>query len=250
MKIALVDDRINDLNDAKNFLDRYIAQNFPEMSASIRIDSFCNVENFLRVFEPGKYDLFILDIFMKPLNGIQIAKIIRNRDKDAFIVFLTSSEDYILEGYKVFAVGYFIKPLAKNSEQFAKTFDYIFPKLRDSQKKILVRVDGIEIFVSHKIIRYVDIGERHNVCLHLIDREILPANTYEEIFNMLESDSRFVECYHRILLNMDFIKYMDGNDFILTDGSKIPISQRKSKAVKLKYMTYLIDAGSSNTLSL
>lgn len=249
MKIAIVDDRLADLKNAETFLRKYITQNFSEAADSIRIDSFSNVEDFLKAFEPGKYDLFMLDIFMKPLNGIQIAQIIRNRDRDAFIIFLTSSEDYILEGYKVFAVGYFIKPLAKNSEQFAKTFDYIFPKLRDSQKKISVRVNGVEIFVPRKTIRYVDINERHGVCLHLIDEKISPANTYEEIFHALEGDPRFVECYHRILLNMDFIKFMDGNDFILTDDSKIPISQRKCKAVKLKYMSHLIGAGSSNTLT-
>lgn len=250
MKIALVDDQIADLKNAEAFLSKYIAQNFSEASKDIRIDSFANVENFLRAFEPGKYDLFILDIFMKPLNGIQVAQIIRNKDRDAFIIFLTSSEDYILEGYKVFAVGYFIKPLAKNIEQFAKTFDYIFPKLCAGQKKISVRVNGVEISIPCKTIRYVDIGERHGVCIHLLDKKISPANTYEEIFSALESDPRFVECYHRILLNMDFIKFMDGNDFILSDGSKIPISQRKCKTVKLKYMSHLIGANSSNTSSL
>ncbi len=39
---------------------------------------------------------------------------------------------------------------------------------------------------------------------------------------------------------MDFIKYMDDDNFILRDETKIPISQRKSKASKLKYMAHLM----------
>ena len=250
MRIALVDDRVADLNDAENFLNEHFERKVLGMADSVQIDSFALVEDFLRAFVPGKYDLFILDIFMKPLNGIQVAQIIRNRDRDAFIIFLTNSAEYILEGYKVFAVGYFLKPLSKNVEQFDKTFEYIFPKLQENMRKISVSVKGVETGILNKSIRYVDIGEKHNVCIHLLDGEILARNSYEEIFAALEGDSRFVECYHRILLNMDFVKYMDGNDFVLNDGSRIPISQRKSKSVKLKYMTHLIGVCSPNTLSL
>ena len=66
----------------------------------------------------------------------------------------------------------------------------------------------------------------------------------DQISAEMQNDSRFIECYHRILLNMDFIKYMDGENFILVDETKIPISQRKSKASKLKYMNHLIKIGS------
>lgn len=247
MRIAIVDDQPEDLTDAKIFLKKYLAQKFPETFNAIQIDSFSSAEDFLKSFKPAKYELLIFDIFMKPLNGIQIAQIVRSKDRSVFIIFLTSSEDYMLEGYKVFAVGYFLKPIAENAEQFDKTCAYIFPKLWESQKKISVRVNGTETFIPCKNIRYIDIYENHRLCIHLPNLEIFPNNTYEEILNALEEDPRFVECYHRVIANMDFIKFMDEEDFILTDGTKIPISQRKSKAAKLKYMNYLIAAGSANT---
>lgn len=247
MKIALVDDQQEDLNSARTFLKKYLAQKFPEIFNAVQIDSFSSVEDFLKSFKVKKYDLLIFDIFMKPLNGIQIAQIVRSKDRDAAIIFLTSSEDYILEGYKVFAVGYFIKPLAENAEQFDKTCAYIFPKLMESQKKISVRVNGADTAVLCKSIRYVDIYENHRLCLHLPNVEIFPANTYEEILAALEDDARFVECYHRVLVNMDFIKFMGEEDFVLTDGTKVPISQRKSRAAKLRYMNYLIASDSSST---
>ena len=247
MNIAIVDDLRSDLHDAKAFLTNYLAKNFAEVAPSVKIQSFSNPEDFLRVFKPESFDLIILDIFMKPFNGIQVAQVIRNHDRDVFIIFLTTSEDFILEGYKVFAVGYFLKPLSENLDQFAKTFQYIFPKLVENQKKLSVRVGSGEIPIPYKNICYIDIDERHRLQIHLPNKQFSTNMTYDDCFNVLKNDSRFVECYHRILLNMNFIKQMDSDDFILTDGTKIPISKRKSKESKLKYMNHLINLNSANT---
>ena len=247
MNIAIVDDLRSDLHDAKAFLTNYLAKNFAEVAPSVKIQSFSNPEDFLRVFKPESFDLIILDIFMKPFNGIQVAQVIRNHDRDVFIIFLTTSEDFILEGYKVFAVGYFLKPLSENIDQFSKTFQYIFPKLVENQKKLSVRVGSGEIPIPYKNICYIDIDERHRLQIHLPNKQFSTNMTYDDCFNVLKNDSRFVECYHRILLNMNFIKQMDSDDFILTDGTKIPISKRKSKESKLKYMNHLINLNSANT---
>ena len=242
MKFALIDDQIADLKDAENFLRKYLAENFSESAGSIEIETFSRAGIFLRDFEPNKYDLLILDIFMKPINGIQVAETVRNFDKDVAIIFLTNSEDFILEGYKVFAVGYFLKPFAKNSAQFAKTFAYVFDKLLENRQKTLsVKVvGGLDVEIPYKNIQYVDIDWRHRVCIHLQEQKFYPTCSYEQISSEMQNDSRFVECYHRILLNMDFVKYMDDENFILVDETKIPISQRKSRASKLKYMNHLI----------
>ena len=71
MNIALVDDLRSDLRDAKAFLTNYLAKNFAEVAPNVKIQSFSNPEDFLRVFKPESFDLIILDIFMRPLNGIQ-----------------------------------------------------------------------------------------------------------------------------------------------------------------------------------
>ena len=247
MNIAVVDDMADDLLAAKTFLTNYLEKNFAEVVANVQIKTFSDPEDFLSDFKPEKFDLVILDIFMKPLNGIQVAQIVRNQDKDVSIIFLTTSDDFILEGYKVFAVGYFLKPLSENLDQFAKTFRYIFPKLVENQKKLSVRVGKSEILIPYKNILYIDLDERHHLQIHLPNKQFSANMSYDECFNILKNDSRFVECYHRILLNMNFIKLMDSDDFILTDGTKIPISKRKSKESKLKYMNHLINLNSANT---
>ena len=242
MKIALVDDQIADLNQAEAFLKKYLAQNFAEVAESIQLDTFLNPQDFLNAFEPQKFDLIILDIFMKPLNGIQVAQVVRKRDKDAAIIFLTSSEYFILEGYKVFAVGYFIKPFADNADQFDETFSFVFRKLLANQKNLVVTLkgSGLEVKIPYKRIKFIEIDWQHRLCIHSDDKNLYPSVSYEKIWTELQNDGRFIECYHRIVVNIDFIKLMDGEDFILTDETRIPISQRKSKDSKRKYMQHLL----------
>ena len=79
MKIALLDDHIADLIHAEFFIKNYLADNFPQVADSIQLDSFLNPQDFLNAFEPHKFDLVVLDILMKPLNGIQVAQVVRSR---------------------------------------------------------------------------------------------------------------------------------------------------------------------------
>ena len=248
MNIAIIDDSASDLYATQTFLSDYIEKNFPQAFPTTEIYIFDDIEYFLHTFEKNQFDLLIMDIFMKPINGIHAAQIVRSRDKNVSIMFLTNSEDYILEGYGVFAVGYFLKPLASNYTQFSRTFAYVFPKILESQKKLSVPVKGVDILIPYRRICYIDIDNRHHLQIHLQEKSFTTTMPYEKCFDALKDDQRFLECYHRILVNMDFIKLMDKDDFILQDGRKVPISQRKSKFAKLKYMSYLIDNHSADKL--
>ncbi len=246
MTIAIVDDQAEDLRDTENFLREYLAEHFAEVAPTVQIRTFDDAEKFLSKFRSDAFDLLILDIVMEPLNGIQVAKIVRNQDRDVPIIFLTSSDDFMLAGYEVFAVGYILKPLTENTDRFAKTFAHVFPRLIDNQKRLTVPIKGGEISVAYRDIRYVDIDERHRLCIHVASKKFPTTMTYEEIFNLLKDDARFLECYHRILVNMDAVKRMDGEDFVLSDGARVPISRRKNKSAKLKYMEHLIAVSSTN----
>ena len=131
LKIALVDDIAEDLMSAKSYLTNYICEKHSDIIQDIVIDTFSCAEDLLRSFKPNKYVLIILDIFMSNLNGFKASQIIRIRDKDCKIIFLTNSDEFILDGYSVFASGYFIKPIEENQQKFAETFEYILPDLLD-----------------------------------------------------------------------------------------------------------------------
>lgn len=239
MNIAIVDDEPGELYSARTYLRKYIREAWADFEADINIQMFSCAKDLLKTFKPGMYQLVILDICMPEINGMQAAQIIRARgDNEVQIVFLTANDDFVFNGYRVFAVGYFMKPITNHATEFAKTFEHIFPKLCKKNPELFLSVDGSELAVPYRNILYVDINEHHKLCVHLVDSVVATANSYAEVWEILSEDERFLECYHRIIMNMDYVKLMKEDDFILLDDTLIPISQRKKKDVKVKYMHY------------
>lgn len=240
MNIAIVDDEQMELTFAETYLKNYVHKNWPEIEEEIKIQTFTSSTDFLRIFKPNMFQLIILDIRMKEINGIQTAQLIRARgDNDVNIIFLTSSEDFIMNGYRVFAVGYFLKPISVHKDDFAKTLEHIFPKIAKKDPELILNIDGADFSVPYRNILYMDIDYRHRLCVNLVEgKKLVTTNNYSDLAEPLLKDERFLECYHRIIVNMDYIKSMKSDDFVLIDDTSIPISQRKKKDVKVKYIRY------------
>ena len=239
MRIAIVDDEEKERVTTEAYLRAHIRACCPEEESALWIDAFANAEALLEAFEPGMYDLLILDIFMEDVNGMQAAQLIRAKDSEVSIVFLTSSDEYLLDGYRVFAVGYFLKPLAAHEKEFAETFAHIFPKLKERHRELPVRMGSTDFSVPYRNILYVDIDWQHKLCLHMAERDISVSLPYEGTAALLLEDSRFLECHHRVLVNMDMIASMGKEDFVLKNGAKVPISHRKAKEAKQAYIHFM-----------
>ena len=71
------------------------------------IETFESAEEFLKNFKAKEYDLLVFDICLKKMNGVEAARAVRKKDEDVALVFLTSSRDFLLDGYGVFAADIF-----------------------------------------------------------------------------------------------------------------------------------------------
>ena len=240
LKVAIVDDDLEDLSAAIDYVTNYIFKNHNELSYNLKVKSYQQAADFIKSFETERYDLIILDICMKDIDGIKLARLIRVKDRDCHIIFLTSSDEFLLDGYSVFASGYFIKPLSEHEEEFNNTFNYIYPKLLEKNQEITVSVTkSMDITIPYKNICFIDINENHKLRITTINQELITTMSYQKCQQLLLGDKRFLECHYRIIINMDYIQSMQSDDFILSNGTKIPISQRKRKEAKRRYMQYL-----------
>src|SRR5574344_1361863 len=80
----------------------------------IELTSYSNSTKLLSALEDGKdYDIFLLDILMPEINGMELAKAIRRTDKTSLIIFLTSSPEFAVDSYDVNAFGYLLKPVSE-----------------------------------------------------------------------------------------------------------------------------------------
>ncbi len=244
MKLALIDDDADDLAAEADYLTHYIEHNHIELSYNMKLANYLSPKKFVEEFYGGRFDLIVLDIFMDEMSGINVAQLIRTKDRDCIIIFVTSSDEFLLEGYQVFATGYFIKPLSRHEEEFRRTFDFIYPRLMERHQEIRVPiVRSMDVDVPYASIMFVDINEKHKLRIATRTRDFISSMPYEECWRWLSTDKRFLECHYRIIVNMDCIMEMQEDDFLLDDGRKVPISHRKRKEAKWQYMQYLAHKG-------
>ena len=220
MKIAVVDDSVKDLSSEIDCLTNYISKNKLGLSLNLKINGFQSAADFIKSFEPGKFDLIALDIIMNDINGIQLAKMIRAKDRDCHIIF--------------------IKPISEHEEEFKKTFEFVCSKLEKNLELPVTVIRNVKLGVPYKDICFVDINEKHKVRITTIDRELIITMNYAQCQEILMNDRRFLECHYRIIVNMDHIQSMKEEDFILKNGVKIPISQRKRRESKITYLNYIL----------
>ncbi len=239
MRIGIIEDEQEEANASKEYLTRIMREYHPNEKESLVIDIFASAEDFLDKFAVKKYDLLLFDIGLGEMNGMQAAKKARAIDGEVSIIFLTGNPDFALEGYDVFAAGYILKPLSEHEGEFKRTAERIFGKQKERLKELKVSVKGVSFSIPAGNIFLIDIDWRHRLVLHLENEDFILSQSYESLQKELMGDSRFLECHHRILVNMEKIALMEKDEFILSNGAKVPISQRRKRESKAKYMSFL-----------
>ena len=113
LRICVCDDRKEDIASIKALVDRF-AQRYPKYP--IQASYFHIPYELLEALEKsGGYDLYLLDIIMPHMSGIELAKKIRNRGERAKLLFLTTSREYGIEAIGVKASGYLLKPIQEQA---------------------------------------------------------------------------------------------------------------------------------------
>lgn len=235
MNIAIIEDLPADRQLADEYLDTYFSSSFPGLM--IHIDSFSSGEEFLESFAPRNYDLIFIDYYLNDLSGLETARQIRLTDQQAVLIFTTASRDCAVDGYRVKASGYLLKPFTY--EQFAETLSLIdIRQLKERQfLEIANGMETIKIIVTDII--YCDISG-HYTQIHTkssgLKRIRMP---FAEIVRLLEPFPEFLSCYRGCLINMDYIRRMENLTFIMEDGERIPFRKKEQAQIMDAYTNFL-----------
>lgn len=192
-------------------------------------------EHLLMNFERGMVDVVFLDIVVEgSMNGLEIARRIQAIDRDVPLVFVTSSLDYALESYAVQAVHYLVKPLKETDVEVA--FDRCVKLFTSSRKTIDLVVNRVTERVLIRDIVYAEVfGNRSNVRL-----TNLTFATYTPLSALIdESNGSFLRCHRSYVVNMDHILRVRGKEFLMDNGSRVPIRTNGCAAVVASYQKYL-----------
>ncbi|MEG1774384.1 MAG: LytTR family DNA-binding domain-containing protein [Oscillospiraceae bacterium] len=235
MKIAIVDDRLEDQAELAALLERYGAQN--RLSMDYRI--FSSAEELLCDFRPEMFQIVFLDIYMNGMDGMQAARQLSQADPRCRMIFSTTSHTHAVESYEVRAAYYLTKPLDYTRLCTAMTAACA-ELLRDSRCMAL-HCAGLPCEILLRDILFVDCAAERTR-LHLMQRLVTVDERVSEVFALLSEDTRFLNCNRNVTVNMDHIVKTQENNFLLESGENVPIRQRDCGAVKREFLRYSLRA--------
>ena len=136
---ATVDD---DLRDAE-YLSSLVREWAEEREEELTLALYSSAEAFLFAYEADRrLSLLFLDVEMPGMDGVELAKRVREGNREVKIIFVTGYSDYILEGYDVAALHYLMKPVAK--EKLFQVLDRACREIAEDDRALYLRErDGI-----------------------------------------------------------------------------------------------------------
>lgn len=236
MKVAVCDDNKEELLQLEHLLNEYLTV-YP-FDEGISICFFENSAKLLAEIERGRhFDLFILDVLMPEINGLELATEIRKTDTMSKIVFLTSSSEFAVGSYSVNAFHYLLKPVEKD-----KLFPVLEKARRDffdvSGQSIVVKAKGSLCRIDFRDIVYVEVIGR-TLCFQKKDGVLTEiSGTLSEIEPLLLADKRFVKPHRSYIVNMDYIRGLSQQGITTLNSLCIPMSRNTLKEVKQSYLDY------------
>lgn len=164
IRIAMVEDEAAVREQLQGYIQRYTRQYGTEFA----VTEFTDGVEILDEYRPV-YDIVLLDVEMKHLDGMETAQRIRELDKDVVLIFITNMAQYAIKGYAVGALDYVLKPVPYFA--FSQQLQKAEEKLRRRARHYLAvpvegglrRLDTAQIYYmeseGHRVHFYTEEGE-------------------------------------------------------------------------------------------
>lgn len=201
-------------------------------------DLFECAEEYLFKAEQNAYDVIFLDISMRGQNGMELARQIREKEKDVILVFVTSDASYVFDGYEVGAYRYLMKPV--DEEKLWEILDYArTQKEVEEENYILVKKDSQSVRINLKDIIYIE-AEKHYVNLCMENKESINIKTaFTELLQETQEKSDTILLTHRsYAVNIEKVVRIGRTECVLSDSSVIPVSRSFYKEVNEAFIKY------------
>jgi len=231
MKIAICDDEQVQIE----LLSEYVREWCREKNEPYILKTFLSAEEFLFEYEDSKdYHILLLDIRMKYMNGMELAKRLREVKEEIQIIFITGMRDYVFEGYAVDAVSYFIKPIKKS--ELMKCLNRAVERCRKEEKALLIEDSGEISKVKISDIYYID-SDGHDTYIHTRDIEIRNRIGIKKMEEELVPFG-FFRAHRSYLVNIARIEKITKQEVTVENAVKLPIARGKWEELNKIYLDF------------
>ncbi len=236
LRIAICDDINTELERIIALTSEYL--DMRNMNAELR--EFSHPDELLTACEKENFHIFLLDMVMPMVSGLELGREIRHISTDAQIIYITTEPGYALDAYMVNPLHYLIKPV-NESDLFA-VLDLAAEKVKYGKEiTITVKTKGGLRTISTDLLALCEY-KRHAVIYKLKNGETFETttipNSFSEYIELLLRDKRFIQPHAAFAVNMSYVERLDKDGFTLKGGIFVPVSGKQYISVRNAYMSY------------
>ncbi len=239
LNLALCDDEPEQRAALGELLHTYAALH-PELA--IKLAVFSSGSQLLAE-EDTDFDLYVLDVVMPGLSGIQLGVKLREQNRTAPIIYLSVSPEFALDSYSARAFYYLIKPV--QPAQLYQVLDQAAATL-EKQKSACITVktkDGLRLLRLDSIL-YAELASR-TVHYHLSTGEEVVSLTVrgsfrDEIAPLLASPG-FILCGSSFAANLYYVTAAEKRFFLMAGGKQVPLARDLAVQARRQWASYWLD---------
>ena len=155
MYIAVCDDQIEELEKLTALLQACQS----DRRSDVRFQTFRSGGQLLDAARAERFTLYLLDVLMPGMTGMDAAREIRSFDAAADIIFLTTSPGFAYESYGVRAAEYLLKPI--NAKLLYPVLDKLYLRDQKPQDGLTVKSNGMLVRLPFSQLSYVEVNGKH-----------------------------------------------------------------------------------------
>lgn len=231
MRFTVCDDEEKFRVQARDMIDKLAG------SLDVIVDVYEDGRALLDAFDKNPYDVLFLDIEMPAMDGITLARKLRERSDNIYIVFLTGHVEYALEGYEVNALRYLTKPVQE--DKLREVIRFVMDK-NTSKRQVMIKEDGEEMLLNVADIIYLE-AQNQYVMIYTTEGEHLIRYNISDFEEKLKNDG-FFRCHRGYLISLAKVKKLVKSDVLMEgpDGDRsIPVSRSNVKPLKEALYSYV-----------
>ncbi|NMM97440.1 LytR/AlgR family response regulator transcription factor [Bifidobacterium olomucense] len=235
IRVAIVEDESAYAQTLREYLNRYSEEIHERFDVTVFPDGEDIVENYR-----AEWDIILMDIEMASMDGMTAAERIREVDSQVVIIFITNMAQYAIQGYRVDALDYVLKPISyfAFTQRLGRAISRMQTRSRAEERYLVITSKTSTMRVPISRILWIE-SSGHRLAYHTADGVFeSTASSMKEVEDKLAGES-FFRCNKGILVNLAHVRGVEDGSAVIGGGAHIPVSRAKQRDLLTALTTYL-----------
>ena len=233
MYIALCDDQSEQLEHLAHLFQHWQ----DDRRFSLRYKTFHNAADLLDAAQHESFTTYFLDIMMPRMDGLSVAREIRQFDHTVDIIFFTSSPGFAYESYSVQATEYLLKPICE--ENLFPVLDRLALNEQRPKEGLSLKSGSTLVRILYSQLTYVEVNGKH-IYFNLIDGSVRDVfGTLKEYEDQLLSRPEFMRVHRSYIVNMLQVEEFSSSGIRTFSGKQLPVSRLLYPHLRQEYIKLL-----------